>query len=124
MANKALMKSEKNPMKGLRAKIGGVSGAMGALAATASVALAANPFTNAETTIKTLFTNLQAALTNIVVPIAACAFIFCLIMMLVSQNQKKVETYRSWLITIFVCVIGIFAVSFVITLAQTIGNSF
>lgn len=85
---------------------------------------ATNPFAAAETTIKNIFTNLQSTLTNVVVPIAGSAFIFCLIMMLASQNQKKVETYRSWAIAIFVCVIGVFAADFVIKLAVAIGKAF
>ena len=45
-------------------------------------------------------------------------------MMLVSQNQKKVEAYRGWAITFFVCVVGIFAVDFGIKLAATVGKEF
>lgn len=107
-----------------RNKMAGVAAGASTMLMGMATAYAANPFGNAETTTKNLFTNLQTALTNVVVPIAACALIFCLIMMLVSQNQKKVEAYRGWAITIFVCVVGIFAVDFVIKLAETVGKAF
>lgn len=116
---------EKSKFQGIRNKVAGMSAGASVLLMNAICAYASsNPFTGAETTIKTLFTNLQTALTNVVVPIATCAFIFCLIMMFASSNQKKVETYRGWAATIFLCVVGIFAVNFFITLAQTIGQSF
>lgn len=87
-------------------------------------AYASNPFGNAETGIGNLFTFLQATLVKVATPIAACAFVFCFIMTVVSQDQKQVEKYRSWATRIFVGVVGIFAVDFVIKLAETIGKSF
>lgn len=86
-------------------------------------ALATNPFANAENTITDLFESLTTTLTNVAVPIAGCALVFCLLMMLFSTSQRKVETYRGWAITIFLCIVGIFAVNFVIDLAQDIGKS-
>lgn len=109
---------------GLRMKVAGIGTGLSALMGTTVMALASNPFTNAETTITNIFGYLQTALTNVVVPIGACALIFCLIMMLVSQNQKKVEAYRGWAFTIFFCIIGIFAVNFIIGLAKQIGMAF
>lgn len=117
--------TKQSKFQAARNKVAGIiAGASTILMGMTTAYAANNPFANAEATINNLFTNLQAALVNVVVPIAACALIFCLIMMLVSTNQKKVEAYRSWAITIFVCVVGIFAVNFVITLAETIGKSF
>lgn len=78
----------------------------------------------AATTISGILTTLESALKSIVVPIAGVAFLFSLVMMLISQNQKKVESYRAWCITIFVCIVAIYAIPFIIKLAQTIGGTF
>ena len=114
---------KKPALNKVRNMVAGASVGMSTVMVNMLTAHAANPWGNAETTLVNLFESLQTTLTNIVVPIAACAFIFCLIMMLVSSNQKKVEAYRSWAITIFVCVVGIFAVGFVINLAKSIGGA-
>lgn len=82
-----------------------------------------NPFAPAESKITSIFVSLRTTLTNVVGPIAGCALVFCFIMMLVSQNQKKVEAYRGWAITIFVCIVAIYAVDFIVSLATGIGQS-
>lgn len=111
---------------GIRAKVAGACAGLSVAMHSAVLAYAASsdPFANATTVIEDIFGYLQTALTTVVVPIAACALVFCLIMMLVSQNQKKVEAYRGWAMTIFFCVIGIFAVNFIVGLAEQIGKAF
>ena len=94
------------------------------LMAMNSVVAYAGTWDNAENTIKTILTDLGTALKNIVTPIATVALIFCFIMMLLSQSQKKVETYRSWCITIFICIVAIWAVNPIIELAKTVGSAF
>lgn len=103
---------------------------MGVAAGTSTVlmgmatAYASNPFGSAETSIKNLFDFLQSTLTNVATPIAGCALIFCFLMTVMSQDQKQVEKYRNWTSRVFLAMIGIFAVDFVIKLAETIGKSF
>lgn len=89
-----------------------------------SVLAYAGTWDGASTTISNILTELSTALKSIVVPIATVVLIFCFIMMMISQSQKKVETYRAWCITIFICIVAIYAVPFMITLAQTIGQQF
>lgn len=103
-------------------------GAMAAtgIYATAMTTLMANAgvWDGASTKISTILNDLSSALQSIVVPIATVALVFCFIMMMISQSQKKVETYRAWCITIFICIVAIFAVPFIINLAQSIGQTF
>lgn len=111
----------KNKLKSLVSK--GCAMAMVA-AGSMTTALATNPWSSATSKISSLVGNLETALKSIVVPIAGCALVLCFIMMLVSQNQKKVEQYRTWVITIIICIVAIYAVPFIINLAQQIGQSF
>lgn len=111
-------------VKAARAKIAGVTAGASAMLASVITAYADNPFAGAEETITNLFENLQGTLLKVVIPIAGCALAFCFIMSMVSTNQKNVEQYRAWLFRIFICVVGIFAVSFIVTLATGIGQSF
>ncbi len=78
----------------------------------------------AVTTFTGLLTTLEAALKAIVVPIATVALIACFILMMISQTQKKVDAYRTWCITIFSCIIAIYAVPFIIRLATSLGSQF
>ena len=103
--------------------VNGASVGMSLMACNMLFALAANPWSGAESTLSTLFNDLRASLLKIVVPIAGCALVFCLIMMFVTSSQRKHEAYRSWAITIFLCLVGIFAIDFFLDLAETIGSS-
>lgn len=87
-------------------------------------ATGAGVFDGATSQIKNIVNQLITALKTVAVPIATAALLFCIIMMLISQNQKKVESYRSWAITIFIGIIAIFAVDFIISLAETVGSGF
>lgn len=87
-------------------------------------AYATDVFAGATSQIKNIVEQLIGALKTVAVPIATAALLFCIIMMLISQNQKKVESYRSWAITIFIGIIAIFAVDFIIGLAETVGSGF
>ena len=103
----------------------GAAVATGAYAMAMTTVMAhAGVWDGASSTISNILTELSAALKSIVIPIATVALIFCFIMMMISQSQKKVETYRAWCITIFICIVAIFAVPFFIGLAQTIGEQF
>lgn len=116
----------RNPDSNIKNKVMGAVAGMNAMLMTTMLAHATteNPWANVTTTIIAIFTTLEVALKSIVVPIAGCALVACFIMMLVSQNQKKVEAYRSWFITIVICIIAIYAVPFIIGLAQNIGEQF
>lgn len=105
-------------------KMMGVAAGTSAMLMGMTTAYASNPFGNAETSIKNLFDFLRSTLTNVATPIAGAAFIFCLIMTAIAQDQKQVEKYRSWAMRIFIGVVGVYAVDFVIKLAETIGKSF
>ena len=109
-----------------RTKIAAVSAGTGALMLSVVPAFADDlgVWQGATTTIKGILTSLEAALKTIVVPIAGVALIFCFIMMLISQSQKKVESYRSWVITIVVSIVAIYAIPFIIELATLIGKTF
>lgn len=96
---------------------------MSLMACNIVYAFAANPWGGASNTLATLFTDLRNSVTRIVIPIAACAFIICFIGMFVTSSQKRHDAFRTWAITIFLCIIGIYAVDFFIGLAQTIGES-
>lgn len=116
------------PNKLSMAKMSGAfMGAMSSIAASITMAFAAGGFGvwgNAANITGNLFTTLNSALMSVVVPVAGVIFVICLIMMMVSKEQKKVDTYRTWAITVFVCLIAIFAIPFVINLAKSIGQSF
>ncbi len=108
----------------MRNKVAGAIFGAQALVATAMMTFATtNPWGSAQEAVNGVFSSLESTLYAIVAPIAGCALIFCLIMMMVSQNQKKVETYRAWCITIVIAIVAIFAVPFIIKLATDIGNS-
>lgn len=110
---------------GLRNKVAGAIAGLNAAWMMTVVAMAdMGPWTAANGALTNILTQLEAALKSIVVPIAGVALIFCFIMMLVSQNQKKVESYRSWCITIVICIVAIYAVPFIIKIAQQVGQSF
>ena len=81
-------------------------------------------WSGAATTITGILTSLEAALKTTVVPIAGVALLVCFIMMLISQNQKKVESYRSWMINIVIGIVAIYAIPFIIELAIIIGQTF
>ena len=111
----------------MHSKVAGmVTGAYAMMNTALMLAYAAedNPFEPAQETITDIVEQLKDTLLAIVVPLATCAFVFCLIMMFVSQNQKKVEAYRSWAITIVICVVVIFAATFIFDQAELIGKSF
>lgn len=95
-----------------------------AMAMTTVLAHAAGVWDGATTTITSILTELSAALKSIVVPVATVVLIFCFIMMMISQSQKKVEMYRTWCITIFICIVAIYAVPFIISLGTLIGSQF
>lgn len=104
--------------------MGAVAG-MNAIVATAMMTYANyGVWNNATTVISNILGTLEGSLKSIVVPIAGCALVACFIMMLISQNQKKVEAYRGWCITIVICIIGIYAIPFITNLAKSIGQQF
>lgn len=112
-------------VSGIRNKAVGVMAGMNALILTTMMSYANHGvWSNVTSTMSNIFTTLESALKSIVVPIAGCALVFCFIMMLVSQSQKKVETYRAWVVTIFISIVAIYAVPFLINLASTIGSQF
>lgn len=117
-----MTKTLKKP--GFGSKIAGVATGVNAMWMSMVMAMATNPWTSATTTLTNILSTLETALKSIVTPIAGVALIFCFIMMLVSQNQKKVESYRSWCITIVICIVAIYAVPFIINLATSIGQAF
>ena len=103
----------------------------GAVAATSTYAMAmttvlahAGVWDGASGTITNILNELSAALKSIVVTVATVVLIFCFIMMMISQSQKKVEMYRTWCITIFICIVAIYAVPFIINLGTLIGSQF
>lgn len=109
----------------LRNKVIALSaGANAAMLTMVSTAFAENPFAQFGGAMGTMLGHLESTLKGLVVPIATVALIFCFIMMLVSQNQKKVESYRGWCITILICIVAIYAIPFLISVATTIGQSF
>lgn len=119
------MNSITKKVASVRNKALGVTAGLNAMLLTAMMTYAQyGVWNNATTTISNILTSLESALKSIVVPIAGCALIFCFIMMLVSQNQKKVETYRAWCVTIVICIVAIYAVPFIISLASNIGSQF
>lgn len=119
------MSTIKSKVSSIRNKALGVAAGLNAVMLTATMAYANyGVWSNATNVVGNILVSLEAALKSIVVPIAGVALIFCFILMLVSQNQKKVESYRSWCVTILICIVAIFAVPFIIGLASNIGQQF
>lgn len=81
-------------------------------------------WSGAATSIENMMKTLQNALLKIANPIAGAALVFCLIMTLVSQNQRTVETYKGWIKNIIVCLVAINAVGFIISIATNLGKQF
>lgn len=106
-----------------RNKMAGVICGLSASTMMMVAAHADDPWGGLFGTLQNVFTPLQSHLQAIAIPVALAMSLFCLVMMLTTQNQKKVETYRSWLITIIVCVVVIFAMPYIINVAKTIGES-
>lgn len=119
------MSTIKNKVSNIRNKTLGVAAGLNAVMLTATMTYAQyGVWSNATSVVGNILVSLEAALKSIVVPIAGVALIFCFVLMLVSQSQKKVEAYRSWVVTIVICIVAIFAVPFIIGLASNIGQQF
>jgi multisubunit Na+/H+ antiporter MnhB subunit len=69
------------------------------------------------------FNEVYAGFKGIALPVALCAGGFCLIMMLMSKDQKKMEAYKAWLIAIVVCVVLIFMLPAILGLAKNFGEN-
>lgn len=65
-----------------------------------------------------LFTGLQ----GIVTPIALAAAAYCIIMMVITKDQKKLESYKQWLISIVICTVLIYAFPAVLKLAKDFAD--
>lgn len=79
---------------------------------------------NSAQIIGNLLTTLEGALKSIVTPVATVCLLIAFLIMMFSRNQKHVEAAKTWAITIGICIIAIYAIPFIISLAQSIGNSF
>ena len=112
----------------VRNKVAGLmTGVNAALLSTMAMAYADEGYgvwNGVTNTLTNVLGTLESALKSIVVPIAGVALIFCFIMMMISQSQKKVESYRTWCVTIIICIVAIYAVPFIINLASSIGTQF
>lgn len=60
---------------------------------------------------------------SIVGPIGGAAAAYCLVMMVMTKDQKKLEGYKQWLISILICIVLIYAFPAVIKIAQGFGET-
>lgn len=108
-------------------KVAGISTAVSLVAMLNIAMIMAAPtygvWTGVTTSVTGLVTTLQNALMSIVIPVAAVVLVICFIGMFVSQDPKKVQSFRSWAFRVFIGIVGIFGINFIITLAQSIGQS-
>jgi hypothetical protein len=66
-----------------------------------------------------LFNGLQ----GLIGPIGGAAAAYCLIMMVVTKDQKKLESYKQWLFSIILCVVLIYAFPAIIKIAAEFGST-
>jgi hypothetical protein len=83
----------------------------------------ANYFGNFFASINNAFNEVYAGFKTIAISVGLCAGGFALIMMLMSKDQKKMETYKAWLIAIVICVAVIFMLPAILGVALKFGNT-
>lgn len=104
--------------------VGAATAAATSVGASLVPAFASGVWSGAESQLTGIINGFRTFLMNIATPIAAAALLFCVVTMLVSQNQRKFEAAKDWLVKIIVCYIVLFAIPFILELAQNIGQSF
>ena len=112
------MNIRKNKLVGL------VSGASTVAMMTMVTAFAANPWAGATASITNVLNTLFTALQGIVGVVGMVVLIICGLLMMISKDQKKVDSARSWGTRAFICIVAIYAIPFIINLATQIGQTF
>lgn len=114
-------------LKKIRNKLAIVNLSLSTALLTTMPIYADGTFDQASKVIGNVVGDFSSALKGIALIVGGAAATFCLVMTLISSNQRKVEEYRAWLLRICVVVIAIFALDFLFKsggLLETIGKAF
>ena len=64
-----------------------------------------------------------AGMQSLLTPLALLAIVICGAGMIITKDQKKMETYKAWLIRIIIVTVIIFAAGPIISFAQKLGSN-
>lgn len=80
-------------------------------------------FGNTFSALSGAFDEFYGGMLTLVSPVATAAAAYCLIRMMLSKDQKKVDTYKQWLMMIVVCIVVMYALKGIFGVAETFGRN-